>query len=85
MGLPSNSDIQFGRRSALTLVANDNLLPAIAEVAASNKKGGLFLAGAAMAIGFVPNLGSAPKVGSTDIPPAVAVIPTISCFAAIIA
>ena len=44
------------------------------------------LAGAAIAIGFVPNLGSAAKVGKTNTlvpdPPEVVVIPTIPSFAA---
>ena len=85
MGDPSICEIQLGSRLAPTRAASPSLLPAMAEVAASKRNGGLFLAGAAIAIGLVPNLGSAPNVGSTLIPPAVAVMPIISSLAASIA
>ena len=55
------------------------------EVAASKRKKGSFLAGAAREMGLVPNLDSAPKVGGIPTPPAVMQMPTISASAAIMA
>jgi len=54
-------------------------------VAASNTKGGSFKAGTAMAMGLVPSLGSAPKVGSTEGGQLVMQMPIMSCSKAIMA
>ena len=48
-----------------SLWANSILFDATELVAASKTKGNSVFAGTATAIGFVPNLGSAPKVGKT--------------------
>ena len=84
-GVPSRSVIQPGSSSAPTLCASLILLPAIALVAASNRKGASFRAGAAMAMGFVPSRGSAANVGTIFAPDEVIVSPTMSSSAASIA
>ena len=85
MGAPSRPAIHPPSMFAPTRLASCSLFPAMADVAASNSRNGSDLAGAAMAIGLVPIRGSAPNVGSTSSPPAVAVMPTISACAASIA
>ena len=85
IGLPSSPASQppgMGdpRRAAMRI-----LFTAKELVAASNTKGGSFKAGTAMAMGLVPSLGSAPKVGSTEGGQLVMQMPIMSCFKAIMA
>jgi hypothetical protein len=82
MGLPSLSVTQPGRSGEPTRMASRILLPAMADVAASNSSGASRRAGAAIAMGFVPSSGLAAKVGTTLSPAPVKHTPTMSSRAA---
>ena len=84
-GVPSSCATHPGCISAPILSNKPILFPAIVVVAASKTNGGLLSVGTAIAMGFVPNLASAPKVGTIVLPPAVIHVPTMSYSSAIIA
>ena len=85
IGVPSASAIHPGARLWPIRLASVSLLPATVLVAASKTKGDSLSAGAATAIGFVPMIDSAPKVGTTMGGQEVMHMPIISCSNAIIA
>jgi hypothetical protein len=76
---------QPGSSGEPSRIASRILLPAIAEVAASNSSGASWRAGAATAIGLVPSSGFDAKVGTTLSPAPVKQTPTMSWAAACMA
>ena len=79
MGVPSSAASHPPGISAPSRAAMRILFTATELVATSNTKGGSFRAGTAMAIGLVPNRGSAPNVGSTWGGQLVMQMPIMSC------
>ena len=69
-GAPSRSQIQPGSSFEPMRRVKPSLLAATCVVATSNTNGGISSAGAAQAIGCVPNAGSEPNVGTMIPPPA---------------